>query len=62
MLVLSRKVGQIVNIGKTIVVKVLGVRGDTVRLGFDAPEEVPIHRNEIFEKIAQEEANENDTG
>ena len=51
MLVLSRKENEKVNIGDNIVVTVLGVRGDRVRLGFEAPREVDVHRNEIYEAI-----------
>jgi carbon storage regulator len=53
MLVLSRKRGQRVVIGKDIHVTVLEVRGDRVKLGFECPMEVPIHRAEISERIAQ---------
>jgi carbon storage regulator len=48
MLVLSRKIGERVNIGGGIVVTVLGINGDKVRLGFDAPVDVPILRQEIM--------------
>lgn len=47
MLVLSRRKGEAVLIGKEIAVQVLEVRGDRVRLGFSAPGEVPIHRAEL---------------
>ena len=53
MLVLSRKQGQRVVIGKDIHVTVLEVRGDRVKLGFEGPVEVPIHREEVSERIAQ---------
>lgn len=52
MLVLSRKVGQGIVIGHGISVTVLEVRGGQVRLGFNGPAEVPIHREEIHEKIS----------
>jgi len=51
MLVLSRKRGESVVIGNGITVTVLDVRGDRVRLGFDAPAEVPIHRQEVQQRI-----------
>jgi len=51
MLVLSRKKNDSIMIGDDIVVTVVQVRGDEVRLGIDAPKEVPIHRREIYEKI-----------
>ncbi len=53
MLVLSRKKGQRVVIGKDIYVVVLDVRGDRVKLGFECPPEIPVHRQELFERIAQ---------
>ena len=51
MLVLSRRVGESVVIGNDVVVTVLEVRGDIIRLGVDAPREVPVHRSEVFEAI-----------
>jgi carbon storage regulator len=53
MLVLSRKKGQRVVIGKDVYVVVLDVRGDRVKLGFDCPLEIPVHRQELSERIAQ---------
>jgi carbon storage regulator len=52
MLVLSRKTGEKVVIGDKIEVTVLQVRGDRVKLGFSAPEEVAIHRRELRERVA----------
>jgi carbon storage regulator len=51
MLVLSRKRGETVVIGRDIEVTVLEVRGERVKLGFRGPDDVPIHRGEIQEKI-----------
>ena len=53
MLVLSRKKGQRVVIGKDIHVTVLEVRGERVKLGFECPAEVPVHRQEISERISR---------
>ena len=53
MLVLSRKKGQRVVIGKDIYVVVLEVRGDRVKLGFECPMEVPVHRQELSDRIAE---------
>lgn len=53
MLVLTRKRGEAIHIGDGIAVTVLEVHGDRVRLGFDAPVEVPIHRQEVHERIAE---------
>jgi carbon storage regulator len=51
MLVLARKPGEKVVIGNEIVVTVLSVHGDRVKLGFEGPAEVPIHRQEIYEAM-----------
>jgi carbon storage regulator len=51
MLVLSRKKDETIVIGDNIIVTVVEIRGDKVRLGFDAPRDVTIHRREIYEKI-----------
>ena len=53
MLVLSRKQGQRVVIGQDIHVTVLEVRGDRVKLGFEGPLDVPIHRQEVSQRIAR---------
>jgi len=55
MLVLSRKKNESIMIRDDIVVTVVQVRGDEVRLGIDAPKEVPIHRREVYEKIKASE-------
>ena len=52
MLVLSRKNGERVRIGHSVEVTVLEVRGDRVKLGFSGPAEVPIHREEVYQRIA----------
>ena len=54
MLVLSRKVGEKVMLGGGISVEVIEVRGDKVRLGIVAPRDVPVHRQEVWERIQQE--------
>ena len=51
MLVLSRKLGEVITIGNSITVTVVAVDGDRVRLGIVAPAEVPIHREEIYQRI-----------
>jgi carbon storage regulator len=56
MLVLTRKKNESIIINDNIVVTVVDIRGDKVRLGFDAPKEVPIHRREVYEAIKRSEA------
>ncbi len=58
MLVLSRRIGETVIIGDNIKFTVLGIQGNQVRLGIDAPREVEVHRQEIFEKIKAERNND----
>jgi carbon storage regulator len=54
MLVLSRQRDESIIIGDNIVVTVVDVRGDKVRLGIDAPTEIPVHRQEVYEAIQRE--------
>jgi carbon storage regulator len=54
MLVLTRRIGEIIRIGPDIVVTILGVNGSQVRIGVDAPRDVAVHREEIFERIKHE--------
>ncbi|HEX7449155.1 MAG TPA: carbon storage regulator [Pirellulales bacterium] len=54
MLVLSRARGEQIVIDGNITVTVLEVRGDKVRLGFDGPAEVPIHRQEVHQRLEQD--------
>jgi len=51
MLVLSRKVNESIVINDDIVIVVVDIRGDKVRLGVDAPKEIPVHRQEVFDAI-----------
>jgi carbon storage regulator len=52
MLILTRRVGETIRIGEDVVVTVLGVKGNQVRVGVDAPRSVEVHREEIYERIA----------
>ncbi len=53
MLVLTRKEGQVITIGENIRVKVIEISGNSVKLGIDAPKEMPIYREELYEKLKQ---------
>ena len=55
MLILTRRVGETVTIGDNVRVTVLGVKGNQVRLGIDAPKDIAVHREEIFERIKREQ-------
>lgn len=61
MLILTRKVGEIIMIGDDIMVKVLGVRSGQVKIGVEAPRALPVHRQEIFERIQSENGATNGT-
>jgi carbon storage regulator len=55
MLILTRRVGETVMIGDDVAVTILGVKGNQVRVGVNAPKEVSVHREEIYERIKREE-------
>jgi carbon storage regulator len=55
MLILTRRVGETVMIGNEVTVTVLGVKGNQVRIGVNAPRDVAVHREEIYERIKREE-------
>ena len=54
MLILTRKVGETLKIGDDISVTVLGVKGNQVRIGVDAPRDVGVHRKEIYDRIQED--------
>ena len=55
MLILTRRVGETLIIGDDVTITVLGVRGNQVRLGINAPKNVTVHREEIYQKIHGED-------
>lgn len=55
MLILTRRVGETLMVGDEVTVTVLGVKGNQVRLGVNAPREVAVHREEIYERIQREQ-------
>lgn len=54
MLILTRRVGETVTIGDEITCTVLDVKGNQVRIGVNAPKTIPVHREEIYERIRRE--------
>ena len=57
MLILTRRVGETVMIGDDVTITVLGVKGNQVRVGINAPKHVAVHREEIYERIKREQHN-----
>jgi carbon storage regulator len=55
MLILTRRLNETVMVGDTVTVTVLGVKGGQVRLGINAPKDVAVHREEVYERIQAEQ-------
>lgn len=62
MLILTRRVGETLMVGDDVSITVLGVKGNQVRIGIDAPKDVAVHREEIYERIKREQSGANDDG
>jgi carbon storage regulator len=58
MLILTRRVGETLMVGDDVTITVLGVRGNQVRIGVNAPRRVAVHREEIYQRIRKEEEEE----
>ena len=62
MLILTRRVGETLMVGDEVTVTVLGVKGNQVRLGVNAPKEVAVHREEIYLRIQNEKTPDSEAG
>lgn len=54
MLILSRRVGEVIRIADEIEIMVIGIKGNQIKLGFTAPKNISVHREEIYQKILKE--------
>lgn len=62
MLILTRRINETLNIGDEVQVTVLGIKGNQVRIGINAPRDVPVHREEIYQRIKREERSNSEGG
>ena len=62
MLILTRRVGETIFIGDEVRLAVLGIKGDQVRFGIEAPDAVAVHREEIYDRIQAEKAGQDSPG
>ncbi len=61
MLILTRRAGETVMIGNDVTITVLGVKGNQVRIGINAPKDIAVHREEIYERIQSEKSGKSGT-
>ncbi len=61
MLILTRRIGESVKINEDITVTVLGIKGNQIRIGVDAPRHVSVHREEIYQRMKNEELDEEES-
>lgn len=54
MLILTRRIGERIRIGDAVAVTVMDIKGAQVRIGIEAPKDVPVHREEIFKRLREE--------
>jgi carbon storage regulator len=62
MLILTRRIGEVLRVGDDVSITVLGIKGNQVRIGIDAPKDVSVHREEIYQRIKNESSGAEDQG
>ena len=61
MLILTRRIGETLMVGDDVTITVLGVKGNQVRIGVNAPKDVAVHREEIYQRIQKEKSSDSST-